>query len=49
MFWAIYLVDLLKKTRLSNLNADLSDKEKPVVFHLAGCAFSTFSRKLMLT
>ena len=49
MFWAIYLVDLFKKTQLSNLNADLRDKEKPVVFHLAGCAFSTSSRRLMLT
>ena len=30
-------------------SADLSDKEKSVVFHLAGYVFSTFSRRLRFT
>ena len=55
MFWAIYLVDLLRKTPLSNLNIfkysseDLSDKEKSIVLSLAGYVFSTFSRRLRFT
>ena len=55
MFRAIYLVDLLRKTPLSNLNIfkysseDLSDKGKSIALSLAEYVFSTFSCRLRFT
>ena len=43
-------MNLLKKTRLSNLNIVLQiSATKPIVFYLAGYVFSTFSRILRFT